>query len=156
MAQRILLAGPDARRLPPFLTALASHGYESRLETTGLGCLEAVRNWRPDLLVMSPNLTWGSGFGVLGVIFEDRDIPIIPVLLVTDDPVHVRSELRRLAEILRRKTDRRGWTCHLQSEPFSPSDLCKVIEELLLHSQHVHTGAGSADEGFGIDDLVRN
>jgi hypothetical protein len=139
MAQRILLAGPDSRKLSPFPMALASRGHEVRIETTGLGCLEAIRNWRPNLLVMNPDLTWGSGFGVLGVIFEDLSIPIIPVVLVTDDAVRVRSELKLLAEALRLKTDRRGWTCHLHREPFGPSDLLKVADELFLQSQHVHS-----------------
>jgi hypothetical protein len=68
---------------------------------------------------MNPDLTWGSGIGVLGVMHEADYVPVIPVVLVVDDPVRVRADLKA------------GWNCHLLREPISSGELCELVAEIL-------------------------
>jgi len=119
MSYRILLAGPKPELFVPFAVELTQRGFEVRTATTGLGCLTTLHSWHPDLLVMNPDLMWGSGIGVLGVMYEEESVPVIPVVLVVDDPVRVRADLRP------------GWNCHLLRQPITCRDLSEFATEIL-------------------------
>jgi DNA-binding response OmpR family regulator len=83
--QRIILADPDARLLATHHSFLAQHGYEVAVCSDALACLELLRSFRPDLLVLNPDLPWGQGEGVL-CLMRDGDAPTVPVVLVSDRP----------------------------------------------------------------------
>lgn len=61
-----------------------------------------MRSFRPDLLVLDPDLPWGQGEGVLSLM-EDGDLPVVPVVIVSSRPcLHELSEAagRRIWSIL--------------------------------------------------------
>lgn len=152
MSPRILLAGPKLQPLVPFADDMTERGYEVRSATTGLGCLAILRNWRPNLLVMNPDLTWGSGIGVLGVMYEDTSIPSIPIVLLVEDPVRTRGELNLVEKAVRMKTERHlALNCRMLRQPVSSHDLLEVVDELFLQPQHAYICEKSTTESATFD-----
>jgi len=123
MSHRILLAGPKTQQINNYAAYLSQLGYIVRTTSTGLGCLTILRNWYPDLMVMNPDMYWGSGMGVLGVMYEESSISVIPVLLLADDSARVKTEVQP------------EWPCHLLQNSISPFQLSEIVEEFLHQSE---------------------
>ena len=70
-------------------------GFQVATATTGLECVERLRNWQPDVLVLEPSIPWGWGDGILAMMHEEPDIPVVPVIVLTYG--HDRGLLYRLA-----------------------------------------------------------
>jgi CheY-like chemotaxis protein len=87
MRLRVLIADPDEMLLAAYRAFLAGEGVEVRTVTNGLECLDALRHGRPDVLVLDPDLRWGSGLDVLALLGED--VPAAPVLILTSRPEQV-------------------------------------------------------------------
>ena len=85
MKLRVLIADADTVLLTAYRAYLID-GIDTCTVTTGLECLEKLRRWQPDILVLNTDLLWGSGLGVLAVMQDDPAIPIVPVLLLSDRP----------------------------------------------------------------------
>jgi DNA-binding NtrC family response regulator len=84
-AHRILLADPDDRLLATHRTYLAQNGYLVAACSDALQCADLLRSFRPDLLVLDPDLPWGQGEGVLSLM-ADGDLPAVPVVVLTRGP----------------------------------------------------------------------
>ncbi|MHB1035498.1 MAG: response regulator [Pirellulales bacterium] len=82
MAIRVLLADPNGFLLDSYRRHLWRNGFEVATATDGLQCLEKLRQFTPDVLVLEPMLRWGGGDGVLTVMFEDPDTPVAPVVIL--------------------------------------------------------------------------
>jgi len=82
MSLRVLLTDADTLLLSIYRTFLVDQDIEVRTASTALECLEELRQWRPDVLVLDVDLLWGSGLGVLALMREDPDVPVVPVLLL--------------------------------------------------------------------------
>src|SRR5947209_7819685 len=83
-SHRIVLADPDSPLVALHQSFLTRRGYAVAVCADGLGCLELLRDFRPDLLVLDPDLPWGRGEGVL-CLMADGDVPAVPVVLVSAD-----------------------------------------------------------------------
>jgi hypothetical protein len=68
---------------------------------------------------------------------EGESIQAIPVVLVVDDPVRVRADLRP------------GWNCHLLRQPISCRDLSEFAMEILQAAP-----GGPRSAGCGATDLL--
>ncbi len=86
---RIVLADRDAGLLADHGTFLARQGYEVAVCSDALACLELLRSFRPDLLVLDPDLPWGQGEGLLSLM-RDGDAPTVPVVVMSDHPAPPR------------------------------------------------------------------
>jgi DNA-binding response OmpR family regulator len=82
MGPRVLLTDADTLLLSLYQTYLVRRRMEVRVAATALQCLELLRQWRPDVLVLDADLPWGSGLGVLALMREDPTVPVVPVLLL--------------------------------------------------------------------------
>ena len=51
--------------------------------TTGVDCVEKLRNCMPDVLIIEPSIPWGCGDGVLALMHEETDIPTTRVIVLT-------------------------------------------------------------------------
>lgn len=83
MSVRILIADPDEYTLDSYRDFLERQGFEVATATTGLECVAELRRRAPDVLVIEPSMPWGGGDGVLALMHEDADVPLIPVLVLT-------------------------------------------------------------------------
>ena len=123
MSLRVLIADDDAVQVADFRTHL--DGVETRMVMSGLECLDQLRRWRPDILVIDADLPWGSGLGVLAVMREDPEIAPLPVLLLASEPAGLAWESM-------------GWRDYaLMTKPVPPATLARVIFTL--------AGSGWAD-----------
>ena len=95
MLVRVLIADPDEYLLDHYRDYLEQHGFEVATATTGVECVERLRECAPDVLVLEPSIPWGWGDGVLAMMHEQSDIPVVPVIVLTYG--RDRSVLYRLA-----------------------------------------------------------
>lgn len=82
-ADRVLLADTDGYLLASYREALVERGFDVATACDALDCLEQLRTFRPQLLVLEPTIPWGGGDGVLSLMHEAADVPLVPVLVVT-------------------------------------------------------------------------
>ena len=83
MSIHVLIADSDEYLLDNYREYLEQHGFEVTTVTTGLECVERLRDCAPDVLVLEPSIPWGWGDGVLAMMHEDPDIPVVPVIVLT-------------------------------------------------------------------------
>ena len=126
MSMRVLIADADEYLLDNYREYLEQRGFEVATATTGLECVERLRDCRPDVLVLEPSIPWGWGDGVLAMMHEDRDIPLIPVIVLTHG--YDRGLLYRLAPY--RIDD-------YQTKPLSAKRLTQRIQVVLASRQPV-------------------
>lgn len=131
MFVRVLIADTDEYLLESYRECLERHGFEVVLATTGLSCVERLRDAAPDLLVMDPAIPWGWGDGVLAMMHEDADVPRIPVIILTDG--RDRTLLYRLA-----KFDVQGY----QVKPLIAKRLVEQIQAVVSHHHASEQSAG--------------
>jgi carbon storage regulator len=122
---RILIADRDAFLLAAYHDHLSRYGAVVVTATTGLECLERLRDFAPDVLVLEPAILWGGGEGVLAAIDDEPQIRPAAVLLITNGGD--RSLLYRLSPY--RVDDYR-------IKPIAPRQLTQCISALrtLAHS----------------------
>jgi two-component system alkaline phosphatase synthesis response regulator PhoP len=82
MSVRVLLADPDQPLLSRYQDFLGQLGFEVETATTGVDCVDKLRQFSPNLLVLEPELPWGWGEGVLSVLGDECREPRIPVLVL--------------------------------------------------------------------------
>lgn len=117
---RVLLAGPNNYRWRAYHETLDASGFSSRLASNGLECVAALRVFRPNVLVLDPNILWGGGDGVLAVRDEERGLNqnLVMILTAGCEP----SLLYRMSDYA---IDDLVW------QPISSLDLKRRLERLL-------------------------
>ena len=81
---RVLLADPDETLLASNRSFLSRNGFKVATAANGLDCLAKLRDFKPDVLVLDPEMAWGQGDDVLALMQEEADVPNVPVLLLSD------------------------------------------------------------------------
>lgn len=94
MTLRVLIADADTYSLDYYREQMPHYGFEVETASGGVECLEKLREFSPDVLVLEPSLPWGSGDGVLARMHEDPGLPQVPVIVLTYP--ENRRELQRL------------------------------------------------------------
>jgi DNA-binding response OmpR family regulator len=83
VGNRVLLADPDQELVASYRAFLLRDGFDVITATDALDCVAKLRAFMPDALVLDPALPWGHGEGVLAMMYEDRRVPLIPVMVLT-------------------------------------------------------------------------
>jgi carbon storage regulator len=83
MSVRILIADPDEYLLTSYGEHLRQLGATVATATTGLECMERIRDSVPDVLILEPTMLWGGGEGVLALMQEYPEIRPTFVILLT-------------------------------------------------------------------------
>jgi DNA-binding response OmpR family regulator len=125
---RVLIAEPSEYLADLYDQFLSKQGFEVDTASNGLDCLEKLRTFVPDLLVLEPAMPWGGGDGVLALMHEESDLPLPSVVILTRGcsptvlyniaPYEIADyqvkplPARRLAERIRRIVFHRG-VCQL-------------------------------------------
>jgi carbon storage regulator CsrA len=83
MSVRVLIADPDEYLLDTYRRDLGRLGLDVVTAASGVECVEKLRECMPDVLVLEPSIPWGGGDGVLAVMYEESDVPLVPVIVLT-------------------------------------------------------------------------
>ncbi len=83
MAKSIMIVEDDASNMRLLVDLLGSQGYATSQVKDGAEVLEAVRERRPDLILMDIQLPNVSGLEVTMALKQDDDLRTIPVIAVT-------------------------------------------------------------------------
>lgn len=83
LSRRILLADPDEDLLEAYSRKLREAGFEVETATDALTCVERLKQFDPDLLVLEPTIPWGQGEGILTYMREEADVSLVPVIVLT-------------------------------------------------------------------------
>jgi DNA-binding response OmpR family regulator len=124
MSAHVLIANRDRFLLKSYSRHLRERGAIVSTATTGLECVELLRQLVPDVLVLEPNLLWGGGDGVLALIAEERRLrPAVVIVLAQGGD---RGLLYRLSSF--RVDD-------YQTKPLTASSLAQRIGTLLASAR---------------------
>lgn len=82
---KVLVTEPDNNLARDYCHALRAYGFEVEAAESGLDCLEQLRAFRPDVLLLEPDLLWGDGQAVLSIIADDPDLCRIVVVLLSEN-----------------------------------------------------------------------
>jgi DNA-binding response OmpR family regulator len=80
---RILLAGSNNYRWRSYHKRLDAAGFSARLTNGGIDCVAVLREFRPNVLVLDPNIPWGGGDGVLAVRDDEPELKDNLVMILT-------------------------------------------------------------------------
>jgi len=120
MPARILIADADRSLSEIYRAHLEGLGFAVRTAADGVECVNLLKEFRPNLLLLGTSLPWGGCDGVLAVIKEEPELrpEFVLVLASRTDP----NVLYRLA------------SCHIddfQFKPLSPARLEQYLKDLL-------------------------
>ena len=98
---------------------LQLEGFDVRSAGDGMAALEAVTEWRPDVITLDVVMPRLGGFETLERLRADDSTAAIPVVIVT----------ARAQAADRSRGERLGADAYL-TKPFEPADLVAVVTEL--------------------------
>ena len=81
---KIYLVDDDELILSMLLRALEREGYEVRTETRGVGLVEKIKSWHPDVILLDINLPGRSGMDTLQEL-KNTGVDVEVVMLTADD-----------------------------------------------------------------------
>jgi DNA-binding response OmpR family regulator len=124
MKPTVLIAEADEKLAEAVSSYLVAHDCDVCIARSGLECLEEVRRFRPQVLVLAVELLWGGGCGVLACLRELR-FGCCPAVVLTATPIN-EHRLTRFAPVV---------DCLLK--PFPVTSLLESIERALNLSGNV-------------------
>ena len=80
---RVLIAEPNDVLRAMYGEFLGWRGFHVATASNGLECIDQLRHFHPQVLVLDPDIPMGGGDGVLSLMHEDSEITLVPVLVVT-------------------------------------------------------------------------
>ncbi len=122
---RILIADPDTFLLSEHGDYLRQCGATVATAADGLECLQRLRDFQPDVLVLEPAIPWGGGDGILAVLQDQPQFRPGFLLLLTHS--QDRGLLYRLSPF---KID------DYQIKPLTPQRLAERIGSLLRQREN--------------------
>lgn len=86
MRPTVLIADADELLVAAYRAFFVVEGFQVRWVTNGIDCLESLRHYPPQALIVDAELPWGGSSGVLEVMGQDPGIAFVPVVLLTARP----------------------------------------------------------------------
>src|SRR5262245_21498647 len=120
MKLRLLATDSDPVLLQTYRSSFSSFGFEVATAEAGLECAALLRNFAPDALVLSLELTWGGADGVLAIVRDDREMRPIPVVLTVGESSGAKAARYLVPPVVK-----------LLEKPFRLRDLRAIIESVL-------------------------
>ena len=121
MSTRVLIADPDESLLVSYRDSLSRTGFLVDTATNGLECVVKLRDFAPDVLVLELDMPWGGGAGILAMMHDGCDLPVVPVLVLTG-----RRDLSELDDLLLFEV-----LSDYHVKPLAPEQLGPVIRRML-------------------------
>ena len=120
MSARLVIADDSPTILALVTLALKKDGYEPVTATNGTEALEAIREHRPELVIIDALMPGLTGYEVCSALREDVDVPRPYVMLLT---AGVREADKALAA--------EAGIDEFVAKPFSPATLRERVREIL-------------------------
>jgi DNA-binding response OmpR family regulator len=95
MKPRLLATDPDPILLDIWRAYFLNFGFDVVTAVDGMHCVALLREFVPDVMILSFELGWGGADGVLSIVRDDKHAQPIPVVLTTD-----RSNLSKAVGLL--------------------------------------------------------
>jgi two-component system cell cycle response regulator DivK len=80
---KILIVEDNALNVKLFCDLLAAHGHDARAVTDGRFALDEAKGFRPDLVITDIQLPHVTGFDLIRMIRDDRQLKHVPIMAVT-------------------------------------------------------------------------
>lgn len=127
MPKRILIADDDHAIADLLTQALAQEGYETQETTQSLRFLDAVREYRPHLILLDFLMPYLDGRDELRLMNMDPQTANIPVIIVTAYPetMQQEDEFRRLGVV------------EVVLKPFDLNALLRLVRDTIGEPQGV-------------------
>ena len=120
MFDRVLITDPDDQLRNRYREFLGHDSFTVATAKNGLECAVQLRRFRPDVLVLEPELPWGRGDGVLALMHEESDVRIASVIVLTTG-----RDLEGLSRVFEFPID------EFERKPLEPSQLARKIRWML-------------------------
>ena len=130
---KILIVEDNALNIKLFCDLLAAHGHDPEAVTDSRNALEAVRSFKPDLIITDIQLPHVSGLELIRMIRGDKKLAGIPIMAVTAYSAQGDEERIRAA----------GAQAYV-SKPISVVRFAETVNELLDEETGGKPGNGSA------------
>ncbi len=119
MGRRVLVIDDEPNIIEAIRFILMRDGWDVSILSDGTGAEEAVRLFRPDVVILDVMLPGRSGYEILTGLRSDAATAGVPVLLLT-----AKGQGRDRAEAERLGADR------FLSKPFANTEVLAVVREL--------------------------
>lgn len=83
MRTRVLLVDPEEMLLDTYRDYLAAHGFDVEVASAGPDALSKLRAWKPDVLVLEPDMPGDWGGKILDEVSDHPERQGPPVLILS-------------------------------------------------------------------------
>jgi two-component system OmpR family response regulator len=119
MPIRVLIADPDESLLAAYEAQLSHAGFDVATVKDGLDCLDMLRKFTPDVLVLEPEMPWGGGDGVLAIMHDVFELPLVPVFIITSSQSSACLDMKKFPLV-----------SHMQTKPVGPDELVRLVRHI--------------------------
>ncbi len=125
MSKTILMVDDDLDYLEAMKALLESNGYRVVTESNGQRGFDAMRQQKPDLLLLDVMMPNSDGFDIARALHSDEELKKVPVIIVSG----IRKEMRLPFSYEPDET----WlpVKAVLEKPVKPEQLLKTIQEFL-------------------------
>ncbi|MEQ8293820.1 MAG: response regulator [Roseovarius sp.] len=120
MGKKVILIEDERNIIEAISFILSRDGWEVKTHSNGHDAMQAVRDRRPDLVILDVMLPGKSGFDILQEIREDAELGATPVLMLT---ARGQQKDREMAE--------RAGASRYMTKPFSNAEVLEAVRDLV-------------------------
>ena len=120
MEKRVLLIEDEPNIIEAISFILSRDGWDVKTHSNGHDAIEAVRNRRPDLIILDVMLPGKSGFDILEDIRADPELAATPVLMLT-----ARGQVKD------REMATKAGASRYMTKPFSNSEVLDTVRSMV-------------------------
>jgi len=80
---RVLIADPERELLDAYRDYLSGQDFEVQTAPSGQNCVDKLQSWRPNVLILEPDMPDGWGDKILKTVREDPLASRVPVLILS-------------------------------------------------------------------------
>ncbi len=120
MGKKVILIEDERNIIEAISFILSRDGWEVKTHSNGHDAMDAVRDRRPDLVILDVMLPGKSGFDILQEIRDDAELGATPVLMLTARGQQKDREMAQGAGASRYMT-----------KPFSNAEVLEAVRDLV-------------------------
>ena len=123
MAKKILVVDDEQDVITYFTTLLDENGYATRSASNGVEAITAIREERPDLVMLDITMPEQSGVKTYRMLKEEKEFEGIPVLIITG----IAKDFKNFISTRRQVPPPEGYL----EKPVNPETLTAEVKRLI-------------------------